>query len=55
VTVPIPRWLRAEALEHAERANVELRELAHGILPDVRVESPSDGGTVIAAAIPIGR
>ena len=27
--------LLAEALEHAERANVELRELAHGILPDV--------------------
>jgi signal transduction histidine kinase len=27
--------LVAEALEHAERANVELRELAHGILPDV--------------------
>jgi signal transduction histidine kinase len=24
-----------EALEHAERANVELRELAHGILPSV--------------------
>jgi PAS domain S-box-containing protein len=27
--------LVSEALEHAERANVELRELAHGILPDV--------------------
>jgi signal transduction histidine kinase len=27
--------LVAEALEHAERANVELRELAHGILPAV--------------------
>ena len=27
--------LVAEALEHAERANVELRELAHGILPTV--------------------
>jgi signal transduction histidine kinase len=27
--------LLSEALEHAERANVELRELAHGILPVV--------------------
>ncbi|MCW3066205.1 MAG: two-component system sensor kinase [Solirubrobacterales bacterium] len=27
--------LMSEALEHAERANVELRELAHGILPAV--------------------
>jgi PAS domain S-box-containing protein len=27
--------LVAEALEHAQRANVELRELAHGILPSV--------------------
>jgi signal transduction histidine kinase len=27
--------LLAEALEHAQRANVELRELAHGILPAV--------------------
>jgi PAS domain S-box-containing protein len=27
--------LVSEALEHAERANVELRELAHGILPSV--------------------
>ena len=30
-----PRELVGEALEHAERANVELRELAHGILPSV--------------------
>jgi signal transduction histidine kinase len=27
--------LLTEALDHAERANVELRDLAHGILPDV--------------------
>ena len=30
-----PRTLLAEALDHAEQGNAELRELAHGILPAV--------------------
>jgi signal transduction histidine kinase len=33
--LPTAPDLLIEALEHAERANVELRELAHGILPTV--------------------
>jgi signal transduction histidine kinase len=36
--------LVGDALHHAERANVELRELAHGILPDVLTRGGLRGG-----------
>jgi hypothetical protein len=32
-----------EALDYAEQAQAELRELAHGILPSVRVQVRDDG------------
>jgi hypothetical protein len=58
------RALVAEALEHAKAANRELRELAHGLLPDVLttrglaagVESIADGLHVpMDVSVPDGR
>jgi signal transduction histidine kinase len=58
------RALVAEALEHAKAANRELRELAHGLLPDVLttrglaagVESIADGLHVpVDISVPDGR
>ena len=37
--------LLTEALDHAERANVELRELAHGILPAVLTQGRAARGS----------
>ena len=46
--------LVAEALEHAERANVELRELAHGILPAVLTRGGLRAGVeALAARMPV--
>jgi PAS domain S-box-containing protein len=49
--------LLAEALEHAERANVELRELAHGILPAVLTRGGLRAGVEALASrmpVPVG-
>jgi signal transduction histidine kinase len=44
----------AEALGHAERANVELRELAHGILPAVLTEGGLRAGVdALASRTPV--
>jgi signal transduction histidine kinase len=54
----------AEALKHAERANVELRELAHGILPAVLTRGGLQAGVRALASrapvpveieVPVGR
>jgi GAF domain-containing protein len=46
--------LVGEALEHAERANAELRELAHGILPAVLTHGGlSAGVTALASRAPL--
>jgi PAS domain S-box-containing protein len=48
--------LVSEALEHAERANVELRELAHGILPSVLTHgglSAAIGALAARAPVPV--
>jgi PAS domain S-box-containing protein len=46
--------LVAEALEHAERANVELRELAHGILPAVLTRGGLRAGVeALASRMPV--
>ena len=56
--------LVAEALDHAERANVELRELAHGILPAVLTQGGLRAGVDALASrtplpveidVPVGR
>ena len=56
--------LVAEALDHAERANVELRELAHGILPAVLIRGGLRAGLdalasrtplPVATDVPVGR
>jgi signal transduction histidine kinase len=48
------RELVAEALGHAERANVELRELAHGILPAVLTEGGLRAGVdALASRTPV--
>jgi signal transduction histidine kinase len=49
--------LVAEALEHAERANVELRELAHGILPAILTRGGLRAGVEALASrmpVPVG-
>jgi signal transduction histidine kinase len=44
----------AEALEHAERTNGELRELAHGILPDVLTRGGLRAGVeALASRMPV--
>jgi signal transduction histidine kinase len=46
--------LVAKALEHAERANVELRELAHGILPAVLTRGGLRSGVeALASRMPV--
>jgi signal transduction histidine kinase len=46
--------LVAEALAHAERANVELRELAHGILPSVLTRGGLRAGVgALASRMPV--
>jgi signal transduction histidine kinase len=46
--------LLAEALDHAERANVELRELAHGILPAVLTQGGLGAAVeAVAARTPV--
>jgi signal transduction histidine kinase len=46
--------LVGDALHHAERANVELRELAHGILPDVLIRGGLRGGVdALASRMPV--
>jgi signal transduction histidine kinase/ketosteroid isomerase-like protein/uncharacterized protein YoaH (UPF0181 family) len=42
--------LVSQALDHAERANVELRELAHGILPGVLTHGGLRGGVAALAS-----
>ncbi|WP_081686061.1 GAF domain-containing protein [Candidatus Solirubrobacter pratensis] len=46
--------LVGEALDHAERANVELRELAHGILPGVLTQGGLRAGVdALASRMPV--
>jgi signal transduction histidine kinase len=46
--------LMTEALEHAERAHVELRELAHGILPEVLTRGGLRAGVqALASRMPV--
>jgi signal transduction histidine kinase len=46
--------LVADALDHAERANVELRELAHGILPAVLTQGGLRAGVdALASRMPV--
>jgi signal transduction histidine kinase len=46
--------LLAEALQHAERANVELHELAHGILPSVLTQGGLRAGVqALASRMPV--
>jgi signal transduction histidine kinase len=46
--------LVAEALEHAERATLEVRELAHGILPAVLTHRGLDAGVdALASRMPV--
>ena len=51
---PLGSELVAEALQHAERAHVELRELAHGILPSVLTQGGLRAGVnALASRTPV--
>jgi PAS domain S-box-containing protein len=51
---PCTGTLLTEALDHAEQATIELRELAHGILPNVLVRGGLNAGVdALVARVPV--